>query len=383
VLTYLDLPGAKDFFARFNIPIGPFPRDPLESKYIDFSTGLPVPNYPADQGAMMAALGAYGQVVAGFVNQTFPGYFDLPEQVPDDLALPFGRFVAKYNLQAALPFLWQFVSAVGDVLAVPALFVIQNLNAVVLNLLQQPDGFFVPSSHNNSELYAAVQQYLSADLLLSSTVSVADRSDSGVKLVVNTPSGKKLVKAKKLLVTAAPTISNLKALDLDTTEKTVFGKWEWTSDWVGVISHTGLPDGLDLVNTVPDSSPSALNLPKSSYVSSIGFSRVPGLYKVTVIGPPDLSEHRAKIMVREALGAVGDAGTLPTKHIDFEAFSSHAPLQLRVSTEELKSGFFKKLYALQGRSSTFYTGAAWTMDYSAAVWLFTEVGVLPQMLPTL
>lgn len=383
VIAYVDLPGVKDFFARFNISIEPIPQPPLVNKYIDFSTGRTVSNYPADQLAVNTALGTYGQIAAGYVNETFPGYFNLPEQVPEDLALPFGQFLAKYNIQAALPTLWSFISAVGDVLEAPTLFVIQNLNAVVLNAIQQPGGFFVPSSHNNSQLYASVQQYLSADLLLGSTVSVTDRSDSGVKLVVNIPSGKKLVKAKKLLVTAAPTVDNLKKLDLDTTEIDVFGKWQWSSDYVGVISHTGLPDGLDVVNVVPDSSASSFNLPKPPFVAEVKFSGVPGLYTTTVVAAPGLNEHGAKIMVRDALNAIGDAGTLPTEHIDFEAFSDHTPLQLRVSTEELKAGFFKKLYALQGRRSTFFTGAAWTSDFTSIVWLFTETGILPQILATL
>lgn len=332
---------------------------------------------------MITALGTYGQISAGFVNETFPGYFDFPEQVPEDLALPFGQFLAKYNLQAALPIMWSFLSALGDVLSVPTLFALQNFNAIHLNAIQQPGGFFVPSSHNNSQLYAAVQRYLSSDLLLSSTISVTDRTDSDVRLVVSTPSGKKLVKAKKLLVTAAPTIDNLRQLDLDTTETSVFGKWQYSSDYVGVLSHTGLPDGLDIVNVAQDSSPSSLSLPKPPFVSEIKFSGVPGLYTTTVVAEPGLSEHRAKIMVRDALNKIGDAGTLPTKHVDFEAFSDHSPLQLRVSTDELKAGFFKKLYVLQGRRSTFFTGAAWASDLTSILWLFTETGILPQILATI
>lgn len=383
MIAYIDLPGVKDFFARFNVSIEAAPQVPLVNKYIDFSTGLPVSNYPENQAAIMTALGTYGQIAAGFVNETFPGYFNLPEQVPEDLALPFGQFLAKYNLQATLPILWSFISALGDVLSVPTLFALQNFNAIELNAIQQPGGFFVPSSHNNSQLYAAVQQYLSADLLLSSTVSVTDRTDSGVKLVVNTPSGKKLIKAKKLLVTAAPTIDNLKKLDLDVTETDVFGKWQYSSDFVGVISHTGMPDGLDVVNVVPDSSPTSLNLPKPPFVSEIRFSGVPGLYTTTVVGAPGLNEHQAKLMVRNALNKIGDAGSLPTKHINFEAFSDHSPLQLRVSAEDLKAGFFKELYALQGRRSTFFTGAAWTSDFTSIVWVFTETGILPQILATI
>lgn len=277
VLQYLDLPGAKDFFTRFNVPIEPSDTTPLESKYIDFSTGLPVPNYAtADQASVFAALTAYGQIAGSYTPLFFPGYANFPDQVPEDLALPFGEFVVKYNLQAAMPILWNFVSAIDNVLATPTLFVFQNFGGVHLNALLQPGGFFVPTSHNNSELYAAVQQYLSADLLLASTVSAAKREDSGVKLVLNTPSGKKLVKAKKLVVTAGPSNENLKALDLDSTETGIFGKWEFSSMHAGLVSHTGMPDGLAIVNAVPDASPGTLNWPKGQYVSELMFSHVPG-----------------------------------------------------------------------------------------------------------
>ncbi|KAB5513268.1 FAD dependent oxidoreductase [Coniochaeta sp. 2T2.1] len=381
VIAYVDLPGVKDFFARFNVPIEAMPQVPLDTRYIDFTTGQPVANYATDQTAIFTALATYAQLSAAYVNQTFPGYFNFPDEVPEDLALPFGDFLAKYNLQDAVPFLRGFLLAIGDMLSVPTLFALQNFNAIHLNAIQQPAGFFVPSSRNNSELYAAVQQYLLPDLLLGSTVSVADRTDAGgVTLVVNTPSGRKLVKAKKLLVTAAPTVDNLKKLGLDTVETNVFGKWEYSSDYVGVVANAGLPDGLDILNTSPDSSPGSLNLPKLPFVSEIKYSGVPGLYTTTVVGPPGLNEHRAKIMVRDAVNKIGAAGTLPTKHLDFAAFSSHSPLQLRVSAEELKAGFIKKLYALQGRRSTFYTGAAFASDLTSILWVFTETGILPQIL---
>jgi hypothetical protein len=48
------------------------------------------------------------------------------------------------------------------------------------------------------------------------------------------------------------------------------------------------------------------------------------------------------------------------------------------STEELGKGFCKKLYALQGRRNTFYTGHAWAGDYSSMLWQFTK-GILAGM----
>jgi hypothetical protein len=38
---------------------------------------------------------------------------------------------------------------------------------------------------------------------------------------------------------------------------------------------------------------------------------------------------------------------------------NHTPLQLRVSAEQVRRGFYRKLYGLQGLKSVFSTGAAW------------------------
>jgi len=55
-------------------------------------------------------------------------------------------------------------------------------------------------------------------------------------------------------------------------------------------------------------------------------------------------------------------------------------LQLHVSAEAVKAGFYKDLYALQGQYGTYWTGNAWASDYSPLLWAFTETRVLPGLL---
>jgi hypothetical protein len=376
--------GTLEFFSRFGVSTVPITSTSLTNKYVDFSTGLGVTSYPSpNQTAANIALGTYAQIAGQYTPLFFPGYFSwpLPPNIPEDLTMPFGQFVQKYSIQAALPTIWTFVNALGDVLNSPTLFVMQLFGAVQINSLAT-GGFVVPVSHNNSQLYGAIASSLGSNVLYSSTVSASQRDSSGIKLIVNTPAGKKLVKAKKLLVTAAPTVDNLSKLDLDATETNIFGKWSFRSDYVGVISHTGLPDGLDIINAVPDGSAGVDNFPTPPFVTDFAFTGVPGLYRTTVIGDPDMNEHNAKIMVRNALNAVGKAGTFDTKHLNFEAFADHTPLSLRVSAADLSSGFYSQLYSLLGYRNTFYTGSAWCSDYSSVVWLFTEI-ILPQIVATL
>jgi len=113
VQAYIDLPGAKAFFARFGVAVETAAQPPFVNKYIDFTTGKPVSGYPpSDQNAVNVALGTYAQIAAKYNAYIFPGYYALPLPLPEDLVMPFGQFVQKYNIQAALSIIWSF--AVGS-----------------------------------------------------------------------------------------------------------------------------------------------------------------------------------------------------------------------------------------------------------------------------
>lgn len=376
----------RDFFARFGIDLTPAPNPGFQTQYVDFSTGLPVTSgnsveAAANPQALQQALGTYGQLAAQYVNLTFPSLSQLPlgADIPEDLLLPFGDFIKKYNLQAALPTIWTFVTYTGDVLREPTAYILNQFSAVHLNASAN-QGLLLPSTLNNSVLYDKAAQFLGPDILFSSTVVHAKRTDTSVTLEVNSGGCPKLIKAKKLIVTIPPLPSILAPLRPDERELSVFARWVHQAGYVGVLANTGLPDGLELINAVPDSSPRTLNLPGrggASYVWNFVFSALPGLYRTNVVGKPDLTADGAKALVSEAFAEIAAAGTFNVTEPVWLAFGDHTPLQLRASAKGTATGFYQQAFLLNGYKSTFYAGAAWASDYTSVHWTYLESVILP------
>jgi hypothetical protein len=65
------------------------------------------------------------------------------------------------------------------------------------------------------------------------------------------------------------------------------------------------------------------------------------------------------------------------------AFSNHSPYWLMVGAEATKAGFYQKMYALQGKRNTFWTGATWRAQDSSASWKYTKDIVLPALIASL
>jgi hypothetical protein len=114
-----------DFFKRFNVPItnsGGFFG--ITELIRDFRTGKEVILTSTPTGADVgAAFAAYLTQLAKYPTLN-DGIF-VPSPVPEDLYLPFGKFVTKYGLQAAVPTIFNYNPGVGDVLSNPTLEVIR------------------------------------------------------------------------------------------------------------------------------------------------------------------------------------------------------------------------------------------------------------------
>jgi hypothetical protein len=68
---------------------------------------------------------------------------------------------------------------------------------------------------------------------------------------------------------------------------------------------------------------------------------------------------------------------------EFVTFSNHSPYNMMVGGEATRNGFYKQLYALQGKRNTFWTGAAWRAHDSSSSWAFTSRSVLPALFGSL
>ena len=370
---FRNLTVVDDYFARFNIPLttAPSATDGQVIKYVDFRTGEVVADYTsADPSAALAAYGAqlekYAYVEAGF---------DLPYPVPADLLLPFGDFVIKYKLEAAVGILFEYAQGLGNLLEQYTLYVFKNIGLGVLQALQT--GFLTTARQNNSELYEKALAELGQDVLLQSHVIATDRSgDDGVKVLVQTPQGVKLILAKKLVVTIPPKLDNLAGFDLSPNEASLFTQFLNSAYYTSLLRNTNIPSNYRLQNT---GSNTTYNLPVLPGIYAIHPTRVPGLFSAQFGSASALSNEQVQALIIESVLRVGTAGTLDTTTPEFAAYRSHTPFELTVSKEAIQGGFYKKLYALQGQQHTWYTGAAFHTYDSSLLWQFTE-GLIPGIL---
>jgi hypothetical protein len=369
VVVFHDLNIVHNYFSRFNIPLikAVFPQSTTE--YINFQTGLLVANYtpptPTSLATYAAQLAKYPYVEGGF---------DLQYPVPPDLLLPFGDFVKKYALEDMVPFIFTFAQGLGDLLRQPTLYVFKNFGSDIIKDLTI--GFLTTARHNNHEIYDKALAELGADALISSHVLAVDRpsDSSGVKVLVSTPSGIKLIKASKLLITIPPKLHNLEPFELDNTESGLFGQFGNSAYYTGLLTNTGLPDNTTFRNIGSNPPYNIAHLPGLYSISPTG---VPGLFDVKYGSAHAIPVDQVKADILATVALLKNAGLPVTNQAQFAAFNSHTPFELTVPTEAIAGGFYKNLYALQGRRGTWWTGAAFDTHDSSLLWNFTETHVLP------
>ena len=376
VLVYNNIDIAKNFFARFNVPVSVTPEivaPGARTIYADYRTGEAVAGYTPPN--ISTALAAYGAQAAKYAY--LEEGFNLPDPVPADLLLSFNDFVQKYSLQDFVDFAINFAQGTGDILSKPVIYLIKYIGVGVLQDLQS--GFLVTTRHDNSQLYEDAQTELGQDVLLNSRVMATDRSGDVAKVLVQTPGGVKLIIAKKILLTIPPLLNNLAGFDLSKDEKDAFSQFLSNGYWTGLLRNTNIPDDTTVQNTGANTQ---YNQPVFPNLYACMPTIVSGLHDIKYGGPSTLSDDQVKANIVEDINRLKTAGTLNTTTPEFAVFSSHTPFELTVPSDAIKAGFYKQLYALQGQENTYFTGAAFHVHDSAALWRFTE-GLMPNLTASL
>ncbi|KAG7406965.1 Beta-cyclopiazonate dehydrogenase [Fusarium oxysporum f. sp. rapae] len=383
VQAYLDRKTTKAFFKRFNV--GLISPDLISSaellfttKDVDFSTGKKVdPDYGAINSTV--ALAAYAALAAKYQPWFENGYFKKGE-VPEDLLLPFGEFLEKYQLGSALSILRTLIW-LSDATHTPT----WNVMAVVGEPQLAAFGFGLtgptfkwPSTYSSETLYDRVYDLIKDDVLLESTVAWSKRTSQGSELVVQTPSGKKTIKAKKVLFAATPSPDNVGSWDLDTKEKSLFSKFSWETLYVGVVGKTSLPKDVTGISNTADNATN-FYLPRGNFVDAYTRAGEQDLWTTRVLGQANLTAQKAKALIKQVFTNIDKAGTYDVTTPDIVAFASHGLTVPKVCAQELEGGFYNKIYALQGQRNTFWTGLTWAPDYTPILWDFTEK-LFPQIL---
>ena len=367
-----------DYFKKFNVPLVALPASLPAEKYVNFATGKLATKFtpPSD-----IAVGEAFEKYLGIIEQ-YPDLqtgFNMTYPVAPDLLLPFGEFVQKYNLSAMMPTVFAVCQGYSSLLDMTTLYMFKYLNLSLLKTFLG-GGYLTTLHHDISQLYLNAGKFLAPDVYLSSHVVAMNRTCDPIRICVQTPSGYKLILAKKLISSIPPVLSNLGGYDLSTSETSLFGQFFGSGYYTGVLNNTSLPQTASLANIdagMPD------NIPHLPAAYSFEPSPATNLTQVYYGSPSIQSSRQVKSEIFATLKRVQKGLNVPTSKADFVIFSNHAPFNLRVSTDAIKDKFYEKLFALQGERNTYYTGAAWQTQASNVLWEFSQNWLLPRVVASL
>jgi hypothetical protein len=174
--------------------------------------------------------------------------------------------------------------------------------------------------------------------LLSSYVVSVERGcnpDGSSNIVVQTLSGKKLIKAKKIVVAIPPRISNFNGWDLDCEEREVFSTFRNEAYYTGLITNKGLPDNISIVKNIGANTP--FNLPVLPGTYAFTKTVQPGLIDIKYTSVFEQDDRTVKQNILAALGNLEIPGvkTTPSK-VEFAAFNAHVPFFEHVTAEQIE-----------------------------------------------
>ncbi|KAJ5501842.1 hypothetical protein N7453_006659 [Penicillium expansum] len=285
--------------------------------------------------------------------------WDVPQPVPADLLLPFGEFIVKYNLTDLAYYIYFSTSGLSNPLQQLTINVMKMVDQAYID--ESKGGGLGTANHDNSEIYVKALAELGSSALLSSTVTAASRpvGNSGVKLVVKTPSGSRLIKANKLLITIPPTLGNMKPFALNNEENNLFSQSTYMGYYTILLNNTGLPSRL------PDA-------------CQIVETRISGLFYAWYRSSVSVTQREVEASTIAAIQKLQKAGNYTTTTPTVVEYRSHTPFKLKVSADAIGNGFYEELYGLQGKRSTWYAGAAMVSHNAGVIWNFTNA-LLPNL----
>ncbi|CRG91727.1 hypothetical protein PISL3812_08779 [Talaromyces islandicus] len=391
VQIFQNMDIVKSFFGRYNLPLtnmsigisgagdGLLPVDLRTGQHFNYSV------LPSNDN-ITVAFEKYAAQLARFPFLTEPG-IQLPDPVPEDLLLPFGKFVDKYDLQDMVQLIALQAQGFGNVLESTTLYVFKFFNEVVLQNLAS--SFLASATTNSHELYEKAYDDLGGadNVLFNSTIISIDRPrksdpDAPIKLYVRSSSTGEIVaiNTKQIVFAIPPVSSNFESVDLDKTEDNLISRFTSHTFIAGVLRNAAYPESPGLLYNADLSSP--YNLPKLPSIYFIGPMFSPSNLTAFPYGdafPPhpgndDAIKDQVLALVKKSV---------PGSDPEIVSWMNPGPYECQVSAEEIRGGFYKRLNALQGYRNTWWTGASWQHPDCALIWNFTDAVVMPGLIQAL
>ncbi|PYI01160.1 fumarate reductase/succinate dehydrogenase [Aspergillus sclerotiicarbonarius CBS 121057] len=388
VATYTNCTGTVEFFDRLGLDIvEPDEDGAYTSYYVDFTTGKTVDYVAPSVTDELLALETFYNVSSLYQDLFLPSYanWPAPEDIPEDLLMPFRDFAIKYNLNDTMLLIWAGIGAgLADMLDAPTLYLMQTFGPQTAAVFLGTDVQYVPASGRNQDIYDAAASILGDSVMLNSVVveSVRLPGNLGVELVVQNQlyGNYTIILAERLVMAIEPTASNMAPFSLDEKESAIFDQSTWSVVNTGIVSHPSLPvDGLvyNLPATAVNGNDFAYPEPPFvDYFEYLGDN----LWQVIVVGWLNFTETAAQEMTNEAVQALAAAGTIPATNgtnVTIKAWSNHGAMDMRTTADNLKAGFIQSQYALQGHRSTYWTGGAFSNQLSTYLWAYNLEYLVP------
>ncbi|KAL7940489.1 hypothetical protein V8C42DRAFT_362284 [Trichoderma barbatum] len=372
VVIILNLPETQSFFKRVGVPLAPATAllgDKETNNFIDFASGKPSPYTMPDPLTLFGLITKYTAILTTQYPWLSTGW-NLPDPVPKELTQNFGDWLLANGLEG-LAYPIALFSQRGDVTALPTIYGIMQFNADWATQLLT--GYV--AAQNMQNVYDSAFNILNSKpngIFLNTTISSLKRQDTGASLVINTPQGQKLVQAKKILMTGLPTITNLAAWDLSADEIALFSQFTNNGVGGGIIKSSSL-DPKPSYNNAPLQGP--FFVPKSNSMIVFG-AKDPEAHKDTFIwyyyAQTPMETNDIVSAVNTTLNRLGSAGVIDSSDISYQFTYNHKNYFCSVPASAIASGFYKKLYGLQGKRSTVWSGATWFANSHAGIYQFTD-----------
>ncbi|KAL4893533.1 putative FAD dependent oxidoreductase [Aspergillus ambiguus] len=371
VQLHLDAPIVRNFFARLNTPLEKADSKVFgKPKYYDFTNRVALTNYTRGsiKSDYIAELNKYPYV---------QNLVDLPDPVPADLLLTWPEYAKKHKLSSSSTeggLSWP--ATPGDPLDTTALAILNDGNPIEV---KEFSGAGVRSAnHDNSMIYDNALAELKPNVFLQSSIVAAQRgstSKDGVQLVANTPSGKKLIKAKQLIIAMPPVLENTKYFGLDQQENAILGKLSGKYYYGGVVNNTGFEEGVAYTNAGANRPYHVASLPG---VVEIAPSSSPGYnfyWYNTVEAKTQAEIESAARSTIKWLQTQNDLEDLEPNFVDFQDYS---PFHLSPPVKDIADGWYGKMNGLQGYRNTWYISALFVVS-STQIWNSTH-NILPDII---
>ncbi|TLD09563.1 hypothetical protein PspLS_11829 [Pyricularia sp. CBS 133598] len=383
IVSLVNITATTDFFGSLGVSLKKFNGQFVPNEQAvgaDFKQKTKAATWPlSSRNDTAAALKAYQQLLEKYPYLN-SGYH-LPDEIPDEILMPFGDFLEKHNLGAIAYQGWLVYGGMGNALAQPMIYMAHYFNQ--LQVKARLEDLRVTEANNNMQsLFDAAQKKLGQNAIVGVRETKVNRGVEGrVEVQVTTASGSKTVRGRKLVIAAPPTLDILQSfLDLSTEETSLFSQFNNSYYWNAVVDNTGFPNDTGIYN--------------SDAKAKFGIPALPGIYNFEPTGvanlhaayggsPSRLSQSEIEAQITSSISGAQQALGYPTLQPKIVHSNNHSPSGLTVSVDAIKGGFYKRLNALQGQQNTFWTGAAWCCGSSSSIWNYTEHEILPPLIASL